>query len=164
MLQKIIFPLSHETYRSCPIKPEEQLELASSFGLPIERIQQELNAMAQAMREGELVTPRTTNKLRRFVRAKIERDLKPKGPSAKQRIQAFQQSPGFKFAVFRRSASGRSANFQVLHDTYEKALEVARTHAAENAGDGHSDFTFYVVEIKHRVGIEDGKLVDAAVM
>lgn len=65
-----------------------------------------------------------------------------------------------KYAVFRRSSSGRSAHFQALHPSIEKATEVARMHASEAVSRGDTDFTFYVVEIKHRVGIEHGKPVD----
>jgi hypothetical protein len=32
--------------------------------------------------------------------------------------------------------------------------------AAERAASGQVDYTYYAVEIKHRVGIERGKIVD----
>lgn len=67
-----------------------------------------------------------------------------------------------KYAVFRRSSSGRSAHFQAIHETQDLALEVARIHASESVARGDTDFTYYVVEIKHRVGIEHGKPVDKA--
>jgi hypothetical protein len=65
-----------------------------------------------------------------------------------------------RFAIFARTVSGQSARFNVLHKDFESALEVAKQHAAEHASGGSNDFTFYVIEIKHRVGIEHGKLVD----
>lgn len=75
-------------------------------------------------------------------------------------IQQLNNAANPKYAVFLRSISGQSAKFQALHETPETALEAARFHAAETAGHGHTDFTYYVIEIKHRVGIEHGKLVD----
>lgn len=65
-----------------------------------------------------------------------------------------------KYAVFRRSQSGRSAHFQTIHESEDVAVEVARIHASESVARGDTDFTYYVVEIKHRVGIEHGKPVD----
>mgnify|MGYP006270028063 CR=1 FL=1 len=65
-----------------------------------------------------------------------------------------------KFAVFRRSVSGRSAHFQAIHTSLENAIEVARIHASESVALGDTDFSYYVVELKHRVGIEHGKPVD----
>jgi hypothetical protein len=67
------------------------------------------------------------------------------------------------YAVFRRSQSGRSAHFQAIHETEALALEVARIHASESVARGDTDFTYYVVQIKHRLGIENGKPVDKAV-
>ena len=75
-------------------------------------------------------------------------------------VQQLHEATNPKFAVFKRNHDGSSARFNVLHDTEEKALEVAREHAAHQAAGGCLDFTFYVIEIKHRVGIERGKLVD----
>lgn len=162
MTEKITFPLSHEVYKSCYIKPEEQTEIAARFSLPVDRVHAVLTDMADAMRAGTLPTPRTSSKLKRFVRSKIAEDIKPKGPTFRERMKAFNEMPGAKFAVFRRSASGRGAYFQVLHTDEDKAREIARTHASESVSEGHTDFTFYVVELKHRVGIEDGKPVDGA--
>ena len=65
-----------------------------------------------------------------------------------------------KFAVFRRSQSGRSAHFQALHESVEKATEVARIHASESVALGDTDFSYYVVQLVPRVGIEHGKPVD----
>jgi len=65
-----------------------------------------------------------------------------------------------KFAVFMRSESGRSAKFVYLHETLETAIESCRKFASSAASHGHLDFTYYAIEIKHRVGIEHGKLVD----
>ena len=60
-----------------------------------------------------------------------------------------------------RSDSGCSAKFKTLHETYDVALDAARQHAATAVGHGNINFTYYVVEVKHRVGIENGKPVDA---
>jgi len=75
-------------------------------------------------------------------------------------VQQLHNATDPKFAVFMRSDSGCSAKFKILHDTYEAALDTARHHAATTAGHGSTNFTYYVIEIKHRVGIEHGKLVD----
>ena len=84
-------------------------------------------------------------------------------PELKTNRFAVQQLHGAenpRYAVFARTASGQAARFNAIHDSEESALKTARFHAAERAGNGSLDFTFYVVEIKHRVGIEHGKLVD----
>jgi len=65
-----------------------------------------------------------------------------------------------KYAVFLRTPSGKGARFVYLHDTLESAIECCREYAARVAGTGHQDFTYYAIEIKHRVGIEHGKPVD----
>lgn len=65
-----------------------------------------------------------------------------------------------KYAVFLRSESGRSAWFKYLHDSLDSAIDTCREFASNAARDGSPDFTYYAVEIKHRVGIEHGKLVD----
>lgn len=92
----------------------------------------------------------------------MPRDFKtdPKPGTNRFRIQQLNQATDPKFAVFLRAPSGQSARFQALHETPESALDAARFHAAEAAGHGNTDFTYYVIEIKHRVGIEHGKLVD----
>lgn len=165
MSDKITFPLTHEVYKSCSIKPEELIEIAARFSLPLERVHAAITDMAAAMRDGTLPTLRTSSKLRRFVRNKIAEDIKPKEPTMRARLmRSFTETPNAKFAVFRRSASGRAAYFQALHPDEDKAREVARTHASESVGYGHKDFTYFVVELKHRVGIENGKPVDEAVL
>ena len=83
-----------------------------------------------------------------------------KQPTRKQRITQLHKNTGAKYAVFLRSDSGQNAKFLVVHPTLESAIETARTHAAEVAGRGVADFTYYAIEIKHRVGIEHGRLVD----
>ena len=84
----------------------------------------------------------------------------PEPGTARFRIQQLHQNESRKYAVFLRAPSGQSAKFKSLHETPEKALEVARFHASENASNGDTDFTYYVIEIKHRVGIENGKVID----
>jgi hypothetical protein len=46
-------------------------------------------------------------------------------------------------------------------DDEQTAIEVARTYAAEFAALGKIDYTYYVVKIIHRCGIENGKIVDS---
>jgi hypothetical protein len=65
-----------------------------------------------------------------------------------------------KWAVFCRSPSGQNAKFSVVHDDFAHAVEVARNHASEAASHGTVDFTYYVVELQHKVGIEGGKPID----
>jgi hypothetical protein len=77
-------------------------------------------------------------------------------------VQQLHSATDVKFAVFMRSESGGSAKFAYLHDSLESAIETCRKYAAKAVGHGHSDFTYYAVEIKHRVGIEHGKIVDEA--
>lgn len=64
-----------------------------------------------------------------------------------------------KFAVFRRGQSGTGARFKQLHSAFDSALSAAQEHCAEAVAQGNNDFTFYVVEIKSKMGIEHGKFV-----
>ena len=80
--------------------------------------------------------------------------------SPRMLVQQLHKATDPKYAVFMRSQSGQSAKFKVLHSTLDSAVETAREHAANAVGHGNVDFTYYVVEIKHRVGIEHGKPVD----
>lgn len=82
--------------------------------------------------------------------------------SRKKAVQQLHSAKDPKFAVFLRSPSGQSAKFKYLHKTLEGAIEKCREYAANAVGHGHLDFTYYAVEIKHRVGIEQGKPVDEA--
>jgi hypothetical protein len=75
-------------------------------------------------------------------------------------VQQLHEAINPKFAVFMRSESGRSAWFKYLHDSLDSAIDTCREFASNAARDGSQDFTYYAVEIKHRVGIEHGKLVD----
>lgn len=84
----------------------------------------------------------------------------PKPGTNRFTVQQLHEATNPKFAVFKRSFDGGGARFATLHETESKALQVAREHAAQQAGGGCLDFTFYVTEIKHRVGIERGRLVD----
>lgn len=84
--------------------------------------------------------------------------------SRKLAVQQLHNATDPKFAVFMRSPSGHSAKFKFLHDSLESAVDACRTYAAAAAAHGHIDFTYYATEIKHRVGIERGKLVDESMM
>ena len=80
--------------------------------------------------------------------------------SRKFAVQQLHNATDPKFAVFMRSPSGHSAKFKYLHESLDSAVEACRTYASAAAAHGHSDFTYYAAEIRHRVGIEHGKLVD----
>jgi hypothetical protein len=86
---------------------------------------------------------------------------KPK-ETAKQKIVKKlmdQPNPNGMFAIFARSPSGQRAHFRALFDTEAEAFSVAQEYSAEFVKDGYTDFTFYVVEIKSRMGIEHGRYV-----
>lgn len=69
------------------------------------------------------------------------------------------ENPVGMFAVFRRGRSGTGARFRALHNTYDSALSAAQEHSAEAISKGNMDFTYYVVEVKSKMGIEHGRLV-----
>lgn len=81
-------------------------------------------------------------------------------PTNRLAVQQLHEAVSPQYAVFARSPSGLRANFKYLHDSLDSAIEFCRKLAAERASLGKLDFTFYAVEIKHRVGIERGKIVD----
>ena len=78
----------------------------------------------------------------------------------RQAVLQLHEAKSPKYAVFTRSPSGLRANFKFLHDSLESAIECCRKYAASRASNGYVDYTYYAVEIKHRVGIEHGKIVD----
>jgi hypothetical protein len=75
-------------------------------------------------------------------------------------VQQLHSNSDSKFAVFMRTPSGQTARFRFLHDTLDSAVETCRKYASLAVANGGIDFTYYAVEIKHRVGIEHGKIVD----
>lgn len=81
-------------------------------------------------------------------------------PTNRMAVLQLHEAVSPKYAVFTRSPSGLRANFKFLHDSLESAVERCREYAAKRAASGQLDFTYYAVEIKHRVGIERGKIVD----
>lgn len=81
-------------------------------------------------------------------------------PTRRQSVQQLHEATSPQYAVFLRCPSGTRANFKYLHDSLDSAIECCRKFAADMAGRGHVDYTYYAVEIKHRVGIERGKIVD----
>jgi hypothetical protein len=81
-------------------------------------------------------------------------------PTNKLALQQLREADNPKYAVFLRSPSGTRANFKYLHDSIDSAAERCREYAADMVGRGHVDFTYYVVEIKRRVGIERGQIID----
>jgi hypothetical protein len=74
--------------------------------------------------------------------------------------QQLDEFPGHNWAVFTREPSRNSAYFRCLLASKEEATEIARNFAAEAVARGWVDFTYYVVQIQHRVGIEKSKPVD----
>jgi len=80
--------------------------------------------------------------------------------SRKKAVAPLHEAENPKYAIFLRSQSGHSAKFKLLHDTLESAIEKCREFASNTISHGNLDFTYYAVEIKHRVGIERGKVVD----
>lgn len=63
------------------------------------------------------------------------------------------------FALFGRSPSGGRAHFKYLFDNESEAIEAGQRFSSDLVAAGHTDFTYYVIEIKSRMGIENGKLV-----
>jgi hypothetical protein len=90
----------------------------------------------------------------------IYRDGNMECLTAKEVVQQLHNAAYPKYAVFLRSPSGTRAKFKYLHDSLDSAIEKCREYAADMASIGHLDFTYYAIEIKHRVGIEHGKIVD----
>jgi len=81
-------------------------------------------------------------------------------PTNRQAVQQLHKAISPQYAVFARTPSGSQAKFKYLHDSLDSAIEHCRQYAADRAANGYFDYTFYAVEIKHRVGIEHGKIVD----
>lgn len=77
--------------------------------------------------------------------------------------QQLDEFPDQKWAIFTREPSRNAAYFRCLLSSKEEATDIARGFAAEAVGRGWVDFTYYVVEIKHRVGIEKSKPIDLPV-
>ena len=83
-------------------------------------------------------------------------------PVRRIRVKNLNEYPDHKWAVFTRSRNGQVAQFSVIHATQEKALEVARTHAADCVANAEFDRLYFVVELKHKVGFDNGKPTDTA--
>ena len=81
-------------------------------------------------------------------------------PTNRMAVLQLHEAVSPQYAVFTRSPSGTRAYFKHLHDSLDSAIERCREYAAKRAASGQLDFTYYAVEIKHRVGIERGKIVD----
>ena len=81
-------------------------------------------------------------------------------PTRRQTVQQLHKAVSPQYAVFLRSSCGTRAYFKYLHDSLDSAIEGCRSMAADLASRGHLDYTYYAVEIKHRVGIEHGEIVD----
>ena len=70
------------------------------------------------------------------------------------------QSPKKKWALFVRGSNASSAKFKFVFNTKLEAYEKAKEYAIKRLSDGSIDFTFYVIEIKQMIGIENGKIID----
>lgn len=81
----------------------------------------------------------------------------------RQTVQQLHDAVSPQYAVFARTPSGSRAKFKVILNSLDSAIDICREYAAQRAASGQIDFTYYAVEIKHRVGIEHGKIVDAPV-
>jgi hypothetical protein len=69
------------------------------------------------------------------------------------------------WALFFRDGTrknGKVAYFHCLIASKEEALEVARDYALKQFGRGKTNFSYYVVEVKHHLGFKDGKFIDLA--
>lgn len=69
-------------------------------------------------------------------------------------------NPNKRYALFVRGGNASSAKFKFAFETQEEAINKANEYASQRVANGHHDFTFYVVHIKNRIGIEGGKLVN----
>ena len=161
-MSKIIFPLAHPIYLTCPIRLVEQQHLAKTYNLSIEKLQSELQSLADNMRNEIVPQVKSSQKLRRAIARYLDQKFieKKNHDTTRLRIAQLHEATAPKYAVFLRSPSGQSARFSYLHDSLESAIESCRKYAATSASHGNTDFTYYAIEIKHRVGIEHGKLVD----
>lgn len=68
--------------------------------------------------------------------------------------------PDKRWALFVRGSSANSAKFKFVFETKEEAIEKAKEYSSQRVANGSFDFTFYIVEIKHMIGIQDGKMID----
>jgi hypothetical protein len=71
-----------------------------------------------------------------------------------------QQNSHKKWALFVRGSNASSAKFKFVFDNQFEAYEKAKEFAVKRFSDGSKDFTFYIIEIKQMLGIENGKIVD----
>lgn len=71
-----------------------------------------------------------------------------------------QNNPHKKWALFVRGSRAASSKFKAVFDTEEEAFKKAQEYASKRIADGSLDFTFYVIEIKRMLGIENGKIVN----
>lgn len=71
-----------------------------------------------------------------------------------------QNNPHKKWALFVRGSRAASSKFKAVFDSEEEAYKKAQEYASKRVADGSLDFTFYVIEIKKLLGIENGKFVE----
>lgn len=71
-----------------------------------------------------------------------------------------QNHPTKKWALFVRGSKAASAKFKFVFETEQQAYEKAQEYASKRISDGCLDFTFYIVEMKRMLGIENKKFID----
>jgi hypothetical protein len=74
-----------------------------------------------------------------------------------------QNNPHKKWALFVRGSRAASSKFKSVFETEQEAHQKAQEYSVKRISDGSLDFTFYVVEIKKIIGIENGKFVDKTI-
>ena len=74
-----------------------------------------------------------------------------------------QNNPTKKWALFVRGSKAASAKFKFVFETEQEAYEKAQEYASKRIADGCLDFTFYIVELKKMLGIENEKFIDKTI-
>lgn len=87
---------------------------------------------------------------------------RPKPGTKRYLVADIANHPEKRYALFLRSKSGGNAHFKCMFGDEKDAVDVARQYASDVVARGEIDFTYYVVELKHRVGIEQGRPVDVS--
>lgn len=78
----------------------------------------------------------------------------------KAELLELKNRPDVKYALFVRSPTAGSAKFRFAFSDINEAKERAQEYFVKRVADGKDDFTFYIVELKHMIGIENGVFID----
>lgn len=78
----------------------------------------------------------------------------------KAELLELKNRPKSKYALFVRSPTAGSAKFRFAFEDIEEAKNKAQEYFVNRVANGKTDFTFYIVELKHMIGIENGTFVD----